>query len=155
MITIVKQDHNGKEVWRYTGEVLLRTPERVLVAAWFTHSDLDLHGMILRKGDLFLEAYYYKKWYNIFEIYDRDDGHLKGWYCNITRPAHFTRWRISYQDLALDLLVPYCGSAILADEREFQALALPEHDQRSAWQAVDEVRQLLADQRFRLNAQIT
>ena len=150
MITIIKQDSRGKEVWRYPGEVLERSSEKILVAARFTRDDFEFNGMLLKEDDLFLEAYYRKKWYNIFEIYDRDDGRLKGWYCNIVRPAKFTRWYIACQDLALDLLVHFQGQPKLLDEDEFHNLDLSDFDQKMAWQAVDDLNQLLADQRFRL-----
>ena len=65
----------------------LRDKEKVVIEAKFTKPDFLFNGMVLKKDDTFIEAYYRKKWYNIMEIYDRDDGHLKGWYCNVTRPA--------------------------------------------------------------------
>ena len=41
----------------------------------------------LRRGDRFIETYYTDRWYNIFEIHAREDDRLKGWYCNIAKPA--------------------------------------------------------------------
>jgi predicted RNA-binding protein associated with RNAse of E/G family len=143
-------DHAGRAVWKYPGEVLLRDPEKVVVKARFTKNDFVFNGMLLKKDDLFLEAYYRKKWYNIYEIYDRDDGLLKGWYCNITRPPVVNRWKISYQDLALDLLVHYHGESMLLDEDEFKEIGLAADEFECAWNAVREVQRILSDQEFRL-----
>jgi hypothetical protein len=41
--------------------------------------------MLLKQRDRFLELYLFDRYFNIYEIYDRDTGILKGWYCNITR----------------------------------------------------------------------
>ena len=32
--------------------------------------------LIVKRGDRFVETYYSARWYNIFEIHDRDDGAL-------------------------------------------------------------------------------
>jgi len=150
MITIIKQDHLGYEVWRYPARLVDRNDIRVLVSARFNRTDMPFHGLLLKTNDLFFEAYYYEKWYNIYEIYDRDDGLLKGWYCNITRPAIIKKQQIIYHDLALDLLVHPSGQQILLDEDEFSALTLTEKEQENAWQAVGELQALLADRTFRL-----
>ncbi len=149
-IIVHKLDHTGREVWNYPGDVILRNREKVVIEAKFTRSDFVFYGMELKLNDRFVEAYFRKKWYNIFEIYDRDDGRLKGWYCNITRPAEFSRWKIAYQDIALDLLVHYQGSIQLLDEEEFAELDLPEQDIKQARNAVTELRNIFKDQNFRV-----
>jgi uncharacterized protein len=151
-ITIHKLDHDGIEVWNYPGEVIQRDREKVVVKARFTKNDFVFNGMILKKDDLFIEAYYRMKWYNIYEIYDRDDGLLKGWYCNITRPPEINRWKISYQDLALDVLVHFRGESMLLDEDEFSNLDLAAEEIKNAWNAVRDVQMILSDQRFRLKS---
>jgi uncharacterized protein len=151
-ITIYKLDHNSKEVWNYPGVVIQRDPEKVVVKARFTMNDFVFNGMILKKDDLFLEAYYRMKWYNIYEIYDRDDGLLKGWYCNITRPPFISRWKISYQDLALDLLVHFRGESVLLDEDEFNEIDLAADEIEKVKDAIDDVQRVLSDQRFRLKS---
>lgn len=97
-----------------------------------------------------MEAYYRKKWYNIMEIYDRDDSRLKGWYCNVTMPPTISRWQVSYRDLALDLLVHAGGGQMVLDEDEFDALRLPGWQAEAAWQAMDELKHLFEDPAFRL-----
>ena len=66
--------------------------------------------------------YYTDRWYNIFEIYDRDDGQIKGWYCNIGKPAVIEDGVVSYVDLALDLWVSADGKQTILDEDEFEEL---------------------------------
>jgi predicted RNA-binding protein associated with RNAse of E/G family len=150
-LIVYKLDHTGREVWNYPGKVIIRDKDKVVIEARFTKPDFVFNGMVLKQNDKFIEAYFRKKWYNIFEIYDRDDGRLKGWYCNITRPARFSRWKIAYQDLALDLLVHYQGSSILLDEDEFAGLGLPGQEIKQAWTAVTELRNIFKDQKFRLD----
>ena len=151
-VIVTKLDHIGREVWNYPGNVLSRERDKVVIEAKFTKADFLFNGMELKKDDTFIEAYFRKKWYNIMEIYDRDDGHLKGWYCNVTRPAVISRWKIAYQDLALDLLVHYQGTSQLLDEDEFAELHLPANEAIQAWSAVSELKDIFKDPGFRLGA---
>ena len=38
-ITVIKQDHTGREVWRYPGLLLEELPDRVVVEAIFERED--------------------------------------------------------------------------------------------------------------------
>ena len=88
-VVVIKLDVQRQERWRYSGQILQQEPGMVLLEAYFNRDDADFHGMPFKRGDRFVEVYFEERWYNIFEIYDRDDGSLKGWYCNVTRPAEF------------------------------------------------------------------
>lgn len=123
-LTVIKRNHRGEEAWRYQGEVLERTADCVVLQAYFDREDLDFHGMPLCRGDRFVETYYTKRWYNIYEIHARDDDHLRGWYCNIAKPAVFDGDTLSYIDLGLDLLVFPDGRQVILDEKEFNDLEL-------------------------------
>ncbi len=123
-ITVIKRNLAGEETWRYTGELLERSPTRIQLQARFNREDLPFHGIVLKRGDRFVETFYTDRWYNIFEIFDRDDGHLKGWYCNVGYPAKIYDDQVSYIDLALDLLVYPDGSQLVLDEDEFADLPL-------------------------------
>ena len=138
-ITIVKQDPAGGELWRYTGKVIERLDKQITIEACFDRDDMLFHGMWLCKGDRFVETYYSERWYNIFEIHDRGDDHLKGWYCNITTPAVIDGQCISYKDLALDLLVFPNGRQLVLDEDEFIHLEISIELQRKARAALDEL----------------
>ncbi len=124
-IIVIKQNIQGEEVWRYQGEVLERNEHLLVLEAFFDRDDWLFYGMNLCRGDRFIEWYYTDCWYNIFEIYDRKDNHLKGWYCNISTPAQIDAEIVVYQDLALDLLIFPDGRQLVLDEEEFNALTLP------------------------------
>lgn len=123
-ITVVKLNLQHAETWRYGGRVLKWADNSILIEARFNREDLPFHGITLGENDRFVERYYTDRWYNIFAIHDRDDDHLKGWYCNVTLPAEITSGRIAYVDLALDLLVFPGGRRLTLDEDEFANLPI-------------------------------
>jgi hypothetical protein len=136
-VIIRKLNTQRQETWRYEGRILSQEPDSILVEAFFNRPDLPFHGITLRENDRYLERYYSNRWYNIFEIHDRDDDQLKGWYCNVTTPAEIVPGYISYVDLALDLLVFPDGGYLVLDQDEFDALNLDAHTRRHACQALD------------------
>ena len=75
----------GTEI-TYKGELLLREPNYLLIHARWEREALDLGYLTFQTGDHFYEHYYTDRWFNIFEIRTQQDE-LKGWYCNITKPA--------------------------------------------------------------------
>ena len=135
-ITILKLDHQGRETYQYEGELIHRQEHAVVVEAYFDREDTPVDGLVLRKGDRFVETYYSDRWYNVFEVHAHDDDHLRGWYCNITRPAIIAEKVICYDDLALDLLIFPDGRQIVLDIEEFAALDIPEVQRASAWDAL-------------------
>ena len=102
---ILKKNLADEVTWQYEGEVLRRDENSITVEAFFNRDDMPFQEIILKRNDRFVETFYADKWFNIFEIYDRDDGKLKGWYCNITKPAIIEEGFVAYVDLALDLWV--------------------------------------------------
>lgn len=143
-LLISKLNPAGQETWRYSGRVLQRAAAGVLVEAFFDRADIPFHGILLRTGDRFVEAYFSDRWYNIFEIHDRDSGQLKGWYCNVTAPARILDGRVEYIDLALDLLVYPDGRTLLLDEDEFAALAIDARQRSQARAAADQLEAVFA-----------
>ncbi len=146
-LTVIKLNADEKEVWRYSGEVIEKTENRVVIEARFNKDDFAFNGILLKRNDRFVETYYTDRWYNIFEIYDRDDGLRKGWYCNVTKPAQFEDGKISYVDLALDLLVFPDGTQLVLDEDEFEALDMEESVKLKALQGLEELKAFFT-QRF-------
>lgn len=147
-ITVIKRDAGGRETWRYTGQVLGRGPGFIRLEAFFNRADLPFMGVTLRQGDRFIETFYTDRWYNIFEIHDRDDDQIKGWYCNIGRPAVLEAAdRLSYVDLALDLWVAEDGTATVLDEDEFAALDLDAATRARAQAALAELQAAFADRK--------
>jgi protein associated with RNAse G/E len=135
----IKLDPAGQETWRYTGRLLERHANRIVLEAEFNREDVTVDEITLRRGDRFIETFYTDRWYNVFAIHDRQDGRLKCWYCNIGHPAVIGDGRVSYIDLALDLLVYPDGRQLVLDEDEFTALALPPDVQRQARLALQEL----------------
>lgn len=138
-VLVLKLNPQGREMWRYEGDVLERTPDSLTLEALFDRDDRPFMDTTLKRGDRFVETYYSARWYNIFAIYDRDDGALKGWYCNITQPASWTDGRVEYVDLFLDLWVSTDGIQTVLDEDEFAAADLPEDLRQSARRGLAEL----------------
>lgn len=143
-VTVRKLDLAGNEVFRYQGTLIESSPASIMLEAIFDQPEQDLPDLALRKGDRFVEVHYRDRWYNVFAIFDGADGQLKGWYCNICRPAHFNGKHISAVDLALDLLVYPDGRWIVLDELEFEAQELSSQDRASARSALRELQALAA-----------
>jgi len=141
-ITVLKLDAQGRETWRYHGEVVQSLADRVVLQAHFDREDRIFHGMPLCRGDRFLETYFTDRWYNIYEIHARDDDTLRGWYCNIGKPALLDGDCLSYVDLALDLLVFPDGRQFVLDEDEFLQLDLSLSDREQALAALEELKQV-------------
>lgn len=140
-ITVIKRNHAGLETWRYSGEVLKRSENALVLEALFNLDDMPFMGIFLKRGDRFVEIFYTDCWYNIFEIHDRDDDILKGWYCNISRPAVFeSEDCLSFIDLALDLWVAPDGTQTVLDEDEFKVLNLDAETQEKALDALEQLK---------------
>ena len=144
-ITVHKLNENGTEVWSYHGTVLERTNSSVTLQARFDRSSVELPGLMLNRGDIFIETFYSDRWYNSFAVFEPDGSRFKGWYCNVTRPARLEDEHIFAEDLALDLVLLPSGEEFLLDEEEFEALEISAEDREKARQALDKVRQLLAN----------
>jgi predicted RNA-binding protein associated with RNAse of E/G family len=143
-ITVHKLDATGREILAYPAHVLARGTTWVRLEAHFDRNDVVLHGLTLRRGDRMVETFYADRWYSVFAIYDGAAGVLKGWYCNITRPALFETQDVFSEDLALDLLVYPGGGDLVLDEDEYAALGLLPAEHSRARQALVELRELAA-----------
>jgi predicted RNA-binding protein associated with RNAse of E/G family len=139
-ITIRKLDHAGRETIRYQGTLLERGETWVKLEAYYGLPDRDEGYVIFGKGDRFVEYFYRDRWYNIFEMHDVADDHLKGWYCNLTRPALIEADIVVSEDLALDVWVDPQGEILLLDKAEFDALPLSDVERAEAWRRVEELR---------------
>lgn len=141
-IKVQKKDPTGKVLLEYEGDELRRDEHSITLEALFTREDMPFIGVTFKKGDRFIEYYYSDRWYNIFAIYDRDDGKLKGWYCNIGKPAVIEDHVVSYVDLALDLWVSVDGKQTVLDQDEFEALDLNDELRRSALRGLEDLKKL-------------
>ena len=141
---IIKNDYLGNSVWEYDGKVIEQSASAFLLEAHFNRSDLMFNGVFLREGDRFLELYPLEKWFNIFEIHDKDNEEIKGWYCNITRPARYDAEKISYDDLALDLLVYPDRKMLVLDEDEFRSLSLDPIETLNAKKGLEQLKEIFS-----------
>jgi predicted RNA-binding protein associated with RNAse of E/G family len=142
-ITIRKLDHTGNQVLAYPGQVLRRDGHAIVLRTGWDRAPMDLGFVVLEPGDRWTEYFYADRWYNIFEIH-ASDGRLKGWYCNVTRPAHIGKDEVSAQDLALDLWVAPDGDMQVLDEDEFDALPLRAAERAASRQALAELQRMVA-----------
>jgi predicted RNA-binding protein associated with RNAse of E/G family len=143
-VTVRKLDAKGAEVFRYSGQLIRRTETSLVLEAIFDMEEREFHGLIFRRGDRFVETHYSDRWYNVLAVHDVDTGNLKGWYCNISRPAIINGATLSAEDLALDLVVLPNGSQFVLDEDEFAALGLGSEDTAMARAALNELQQYAA-----------
>jgi len=139
-IMVSKRNEHNLETWRYKAWLLENKDGRIVMEARFDREDTNLHGMLLEKGDRFIETYYTNRWYNTFEIHAREEDQLRGWYCNIGKPAEFDGQVLSYVDLALDLLVFPDGRQVILDEDEFSDLEIAEPVRQQALNALEDLR---------------
>lgn len=147
-ITVHKCNHLGEKVWQYQGEAVERGATWVCLTARFGRDDIDAGYVVFRRGDRMTEWFYSDRWYNVFRLEDVDDGRLKGWYCNIGRPARLGENVVAYDDLALDVFVSPGGEVLVLDEDEFDALRLPEADIAESWAAVEAIRAAVVARTF-------
>jgi predicted RNA-binding protein associated with RNAse of E/G family len=144
--TVHKLDHLGREVWRYPARALARDDHSIRLEAAFNRDDMPLGYTTFKRGDRFVETFYSDRWYNVFAIYDRDDGALKGWYCNVCRPTAITDEAVRCDDLALDVWVSAAGQVTVLDEDEFAALPLTDADRAAAEGALRQIIELAEDE---------
>lgn len=141
-ITVNKLNLRGELTWRYEGQVIRRWENGLTLEAYFDLDNVRVAGISLQRGDRFVETYYNDRWYNIFEVHDRDGDALKGWYCNISRPASIHVDRLEWIDLFLDLWISADGRQTVLDEEEFMAADLDEETRRAAREPLEALKAL-------------
>jgi protein associated with RNAse G/E len=141
-VKVQKKNPAGEVTYEYEGVILTRDKQSIVLEALFDRADMPFMDVVFKTGDRFVEYYYSNRWYNIFAIHDREDGQIKGWYCNIGKPAVFEDSIVSYIDLALDLWVSTDGTQTVLDEDEFENLKLNEELRTGALNGLDELKDL-------------
>ncbi|MET8883474.1 DUF402 domain-containing protein [Streptomyces rubiginosohelvolus] len=136
----------GRTKIRYPAELVRDDGVHVTVRApWAAPGVRDFGFVRFEPGDVFTEHYWRDRWFAVKEVRTGDGG-LKGWYCDITRPAVLADGVLAVEDLDLDLWVSADGSCVLRlDEDEFEASGLAEQDPAaagSASSALDELERL-------------
>lgn len=129
----------------YSGMLLSHEQHHLLIHARWERGALDLGYVIFEPEDHFYEHYYTDRWFNIFEIRQKT-GQLKGWYCNVTRPAVFVDNVLTSEDLELDLFVsPDRERMLRLDLDEFETRNFDRTEPetyKAALRALDELEQM-------------
>ncbi|MFG2880734.1 DUF402 domain-containing protein [Streptomyces sp. NPDC048297] len=142
----------GRTKIRYPARLLGDDGTHVRVrAAWAGEGVRDFGFVRFEPGDVFTEHYWRDRWYAVKEVRDRD-GTVKGWYCDITRPAALSGSELVVEDLDLDLWRSADGTDVRRlDEDEFAASGLTETDPEAAsaaMAALDELERLAREGGF-------
>ncbi|WP_217238824.1 DUF402 domain-containing protein [Streptomyces sp. AC555_RSS877] len=133
-IVLVK---GGRTKIRYEAGLLGDDGTRLVVrAAWAGEGVRDFGFVRFEPGDVFTEYYWRDRWYAVKEV-RAASGDLKGWYCDVTRPATRSGGEVVVEDLDLDLWLSADGTDVLRlDEDEFAESGLAERDPEAAAAAV-------------------
>jgi uncharacterized protein len=141
---IHKHNARGERKYSYTGTVLQQSATMLCLRAVFAMPDVTTDYAVFARGDVLTEWFYTDRWYNVFRLQQGEDGPLKGWYCNITRPAQWDAHALEWHDLALDVWIAPDGALLLLDEADFKRLRLSEDERAACRAAVEQVRGLVA-----------
>lgn len=144
-VRLLKED---REKIRYVAQVLADDGDHLVVRApWAGTQARDFGFVRFEQGDVFTEHYWRDRWYSVKEVRDAA-GTMKGWYCDVARPAVVRGGVLEVEDLDLDLWAPAGGGEPLRlDEDEFLASGILERDPAAAErarQALTELEQLAA-----------
>jgi hypothetical protein len=145
-VTVRLVKHPRRDV-RYPAVVNRDDGTHIVVrAAWAGAGTRDFGFVRFEPGDVFTEHYWRDRWYSIKEV-RTGTGTLKGWYCDVARPAEVGEGTLVVEDLYLDLwLSADRSTALRLDEDEFRDSGLADRDPEAAaraQQALDEL-ELLA-----------
>ncbi|MFF9569215.1 DUF402 domain-containing protein [Streptomyces sp. NPDC014685] len=136
----------GRAKISYPADMVRDDGVRVTVRApWAAPGVRDFGFVRFEPGDVFTEHYWRDRWYAVKEVRS-GAGVLKGWYCDVTRPAVLRDGRLLVEDLDLDLWVSADGTTVLRlDEDEFEQSGLAGRDPaaaEAARKALDELERL-------------
>ncbi|NUT28040.1 MAG: DUF402 domain-containing protein [Streptomyces sp.] len=123
----------GRTKIRYAAELVADDGVRIAVRAPWSGAGVRDFGFVrFEPGDVFTEYYWRDRWYAVKEVRD-SAGALKGWYCDITRPATLSGAELVVEDLDLDLWRSADGTDVRRlDEDEFAESGLTESDPEAA-----------------------
>ncbi|MFF8943824.1 DUF402 domain-containing protein [Streptomyces sp. NPDC014864] len=121
----------------YPAELLADDGTRIVVRApWAGDGVRDFGFVRFEPGDVFTEYYWRDRWYAVKEVRDAR-GTVKGWYCDVTRPASRSGTELVVEDLDLDLWRSADGTDVRRlDEDEFADSGLARTDPEAAAAAV-------------------
>jgi uncharacterized protein len=122
-IHVRKLRPDGSQAFAWDGVVLRCDAAGIVLRAYFNVDLVDLGCTTFRRGDEFVEFYYFDRPYNVFQV-SAPGGTLKGWYANVGLPAELEseRGELRYVDLALDVWTHPNGEFVVLDQDEFDVL---------------------------------
>ncbi|MGI9146403.1 MAG: DUF402 domain-containing protein [Chloroflexota bacterium] len=122
-IHVRKLRPDGSQAFAWDGVVLRCDASGIILRAQFNVDLIELGFTSFRRGDEFVEWYYWDRCYNVFQVSGRD-GILKGWYANVGLPAELEadRGELRYIDLALDVWTHPDGTFVVLDQDELEVL---------------------------------
>ncbi|MDQ0962884.1 hypothetical protein QFZ66_006762 [Streptomyces sp. B4I13] len=123
----------GRTKIRYPAGLLYDDGVRIAVRApWAGDGVRDFGFVRFEAGDVFTEFYWRDRWYSVKEV-RAASGALKGWYCDVARPAVRSGAELVVEDLDLDLWRSADGTDVRRlDEDEFEESGLARRDPRAA-----------------------
>jgi hypothetical protein len=122
-VHVRKLKPDGALDYAWDGTVVRCDAEGIVLRAEFNVDLVEREFATFRRGDVFVEFYYWNRWYNVFQI-SAPDGTLKGWYANVGLPAELVTETgdLQYVDLALDVWMRPSGDYVVLDQDEFDEL---------------------------------
>ena len=88
-------------------------------------------ALVFEIGDFLHEYFSPTAWFNVFALFTAD-GHLKGWYGNVTWPTMFEEGpkgeSVVWHDLFVDLIGFPDGQHVILDEDELEASEMMEEE---------------------------
>lgn len=152
-LTVAKYNPAGELVTIYPGSVLAHTgpPEWCKISATWTRPRIELDGLAFVPGDLLIEYFSARHWFNLFAVHAPGGG-LRGWYGNVTRPTTLDKpLTLCWHDLYVDVIALPGGTIVVRDEDELIQSGLPVSDPsltRMIYDARDELLDLLTAGKF-------
>lgn len=138
VITVQKLAFDGTLLATWTGEVVARGPDGLVLRARWSRPAYEGLGIVsFEPGDCFTEYFYFSRWYAIWRVAQPPErgGRLKCWYCNVQTPAELIGDVLRFRDMVLDLLVLPDGTTHVLDCEEFERQRQTTFDPYSAQQA--------------------
>ena len=122
-VHVRKLKPSGALDYSWDGVVVRCDTDGIVLRAEFNVDLVERDFATFRRGDVFVEFYYWDRCYNVFQV-SAPDGALKGWYANVGLPAVLedAASELRYVDLALDVWVRPNGEFVVLDQDEFDAL---------------------------------
>jgi protein associated with RNAse G/E len=124
-VHVRKLKPDGALDYAWDGVVLRYDTKGIVLRAEFNVDLVEREFATFRRGDIFVEFYYWDRGYNVFQI-STPDGTLKGWYANVGLPAELTDrpGELQYVDLALDVWTEPTGEFVVLDQEEYDDLLM-------------------------------